>query len=356
MNIVMATPSFCPRIGGVEKHVLRVSEELVGLGHQVTVLTRRWEGARPEQEHVRGLTVRRVGGGIARAARERRADLLDAADVVHCHDLYSYLRFVAPVWAFAHGPLTARDHASQAPPVFVTFHGYEGYPIPRGARWLRRRLAARAAGTICVGEFICRWYDHPCDAISYGGVDAPRDRVRDPDPDAPALYVGRLAADTSIMGYLEALRRLRQRGHDISLVICGEGPLRDQVVEFAAEHDVDVTLRGWIAEPAAELRDCRFAFVSGYLSIMEAMAYRRLACALYDNPLKRDYLELFPGAANMIIADGPGSLAAALLRHIESPPATRATLDAAEAFARQQTWRRVAALYLDLYRKRGLAA
>jgi len=340
----MLTAYFHPRIGGVEKHVLRVSEELVKLGHQVTVLTRRWDASWPEHEQLRGMTVRRVAGGIAKAPRERRLDLLDAADVIHCHDLYPYLRFVAPAWPSGRAPL------------FVTFHGYERYPIPRTARWLRHRLAARAAGTICMGEFICRWYDHPCDAISYGGVDAPPRRVPDPDPDAPALYVGRLAPDTGIMGYLEALRRLRERGHDISLVVCGEGPLHERVLEFALEHDIDLVLRGWVTDPAMELLECRFAFVSGYLSILEAMAYRRLACSLYDNPLKRDYLRLFPAAQNMIIADGPESLASALLRHMESPDTAATMVAAAETHARNQTWRSVAELYLDLYRKRGLAA
>ena len=102
------------------------------------------------------------------------------------------------------------------------------------------------------------------------------------------------------------------------------------------------------------LDECRFAFVSGYLSILETMANRRLACSLYDNPLKRDYLELFPAAQNMIIADGPGSLASAIEEHARDPHKTKAMIDEAEAFARAQSWRKVAQLYLDLYRTRGL--
>jgi len=340
----MLTGYFAPHLGGVEKHVLRVSEELVRMGHSVTVLTRRWEREWPEEANLRGIRVRRLAGGISRALRDRQVDLFREAHVVHCHDLYPYLRFAAPAWPAAQAPL------------FVTFHGYEGYPVPRTARWLRRRLAARAAGIICMGEFICRWYGHSCDFVSYGGVDAPAARAVNPDPDAPALYVGRLAPDTGIMSYLEALRILRQRGYDIPLILCGDGPLRDKVIEFACEADVNVILRGWSADVTLFLDECRFAFVSGYLSILEAMAYRRLACALYDNPLKRDYLELFPAAQNMIIADNPESLALALQGHMDDPSKTKAMIDAAEGYARQQTWAQVAALYLDLYRQRGLGA
>jgi len=339
----MLTGHFAPRLGGVEKHVLRVSQELAHLGHAVTVLTRQWEPEWPQQEEVQGVRVRRAAGGLAKALLDRQLDLLQQADLIHCHDLYSYLRFYAPAWPAAR------------PPLFVTFHGYEGYPVSRTARWLRRRLAARAAGVICMGEFICRWYGHACDDISYGAVDAPAERPPPPAPDAPALYVGRLAPDTGIMEYLEALRILRDRGHVVALSICGDGPLRDAVVALARDADLAVTLHGWTADVGPLLSGCRFAFVSGYLTVLEAMAHRRLACSIHDNPLKRDYLELFPAAHHMIIADSPESLAADIQQHLEDANLAAARTEAAEAYAREQTWDRVAALYLGLYRKRGLA-
>ena len=337
----MLTGYFAPRLGGVEKHVLRVSEELVKLGHAVTVLTRRWEPEWPEHEELHGIRVRRVAGGIAKAPADRQLELFRAADAVHCHDLYPYLRFAAPAWPAARAPL------------FVTFHGYEGYPVPRIARWLRRRLAARAAGAICMGEFICRWYGHPCDTVSYGGVDAPPERTPDPPPGAPALYVGRLARDTGIVAYLEALRLLRQRGRALPLAICGDGPLREAVLARAEAAGLDVAFHGWQPDVEPFLDACRLAFVSGYLSILDAMAHRRLACSLYDNPLKRDYLQLFPAARNMVIADGPLALADAIASYLDDPDAAAAALDATEAYAHEQTWRKVADLYLQLYRTRG---
>jgi len=358
LNILMATGYFAPRVGGVEKHVLRISEELVRRGHAVTVLTRRWEAAWPQEEDLRGIRVHRVAGGMASAMRDRQVELLRRADVIHCHDLYAYLRFVVPAWPGLRSPL------------FVTFHGYERYPVPRAARWLRRRLAARAAGTICMGDFIRRWYGHGCDLVSYGGVDAPPVRAPDAAADAPAepalslpkggappaLYVGRLAPDTGIMAYMKALGLLRRHGHDVALSICGDGPLRDAVTVSARAAGIQVQLHGWTPDVAPFLERSRFAFVSGYLSILEAMAHRRLACALYDNPLKRDYLESFPAAPHMVIAADPEGLAAALARHLDQPAMTAPEVEAAAAYARAQTWERLASLYLDLYRSRGLPA
>src|SRR5436190_5487473 len=39
MKVLCFTPSFYPKIGGVEKHVLEISKELLKQGHIVSVLT-----------------------------------------------------------------------------------------------------------------------------------------------------------------------------------------------------------------------------------------------------------------------------------------------------------------------------
>ncbi|MBE9565844.1 MAG: glycosyltransferase family 4 protein, partial [Proteobacteria bacterium] len=160
----MVTPSFHPAVGGVETHVLRVSQCLAARGHEVTVLTHADE---PSEEMLGRLHVHRLprGGWFAawRAARPHIA----AADVVHCHDAYSFLHFYAP-----------SSYLSPRRPVFVTFHGYESYPIAAEAiRW-RRFVRRRARNALCMGDFICRWYGTECFAVSYGGVDP----VEDPPP------------------------------------------------------------------------------------------------------------------------------------------------------------------------------
>ena len=341
MNLLMLTPSFHPALGGVEKHLLRVSQELVAQGHQVTVVSQRTDPEWPAHDAVGEIHIRRLPRrpGLA-ALRSLLPSLVEWADLVHCHDAYPLLRWYLPVrW--------------MAPrrPAFITFHGYEAYPIPLQARLLRRLAERMTLGSICMGEFICTWYRTKCDAVSYGGVDPPP-QASDPQPGAGAVFVGRLAPDSGIADIIQALRLLHdEHGAPLPLTVCGDGPLRAHLERAAREAHLQVRFLGRVPDVTTHLLEARFAFVTGYLAILEAMACRRLVFAVYDNPLKRDYLTLFPAASAMVVAGSPEELARRLAAHLPSPHQDRALLDQAEAFAREQTWRRVAETYLQLWQE-----
>ena len=206
-----------------------------------------------------------------------------------------------------------------------------------------------------MGDFICRWYDTTCFAVSYGGADP----VPEPPPLPPtpsALFVGRLAEDTSIMLYLDALVALRQDyGRRLSLTVVGDGPLRVPAERYAEAQGLSVRFLGSVPQPGTLLGEAQLAFVSGYLAIWQAMAYRRLVFAVYDNELKRDYLLGFPEAKEtMVIAGGPADLAAELNRHLADPAAGNSMRERAARLAAEHTWDRVADLYLDMYRAHGI--
>ncbi len=341
MRILMISPSFYPAVGGVETHVRRVSACLAEAGHQVSVLT---HSDAPSEERLGPVMVHRLprtGWGAAwRLARPHIA----GAEVVHCHDAYSYLHFYLPSrW------LPPRR------PVFVTFHGYEGYPIPREAVRKRRFVRRRVRDALCMGDFICKHYGTRCYAVSYGGVDpAP---ASSPPPEPPsALFAGRLAEDTSVMGYLEGLVRLREKhGREVPIAVAGDGPLRARAEQYAREHGLQAVFHGPVADIGPLLEACRFAFVSGYLAIWEALARRRAVFALYDNPLKRDYLEGFPRAREvMTLLPGPAELADSLAEHLEAPARAAEMAEAGAALAAEHTWERVAGLYLEMYRAHGM--
>jgi glycosyltransferase involved in cell wall biosynthesis len=341
MRILMITPSFHPAVGGVESHVRRVSECLCEQGHQVTVLTHADHSSAEEMGPVAVHRLSRSGwSGAWRSARPHIA----AADVVHCHDAYSFLHFYLPsCW------LPPRK------PVFITFHGYEGYPIPREAvRW-RQFVRRRVLNALCMGDFICQRYDTPCFAVSYGGVDAVSSHV--PSPEEPsAVFVGRLAEDTSVMLYLEALAALRDDyGHRLRLTIAGDGPLRPIAERYAEAQDLRATFLGSVSDPAPLLGEAQFAFVSGYLAIWQALAHRRLVFAVYENELKREYLLGFPEAEEtMAIAGAPDELAEQLDGVLRDPEAAAERVERGARLAAENTWERVADLYLSMYRAHGV--
>ena len=336
----MITPSFHPSIGGVETHVRRVSECLAARGHEVTVLT---HASEPSDEMLGSIRVRRLPrAGWFTAWRASRPHVA-AADVVHCHDAYSFLHFYLP-----------SCYLPPRRPAFITFHGYEGYPIPREAVRRRRFVRARAVNALCVGEFICRWYGTACFAVSYGGADpVPRPPAL---PDTPsAVFVGRLAEDTSLMLYLDALVQLRaDYGRRVPLTVVGEGPLQSIAERYAQAQGLSVRFVGAAADPAPFIEAAQFAFVSGYLAIWQALARKRLVFAVYENELKRDYLYGFPEAARvMVIADSPAELASALNDHCANPRLGDEARELGARLAAQNTWDRVADLYLAMYRAHG---
>lgn len=342
MKILMMTPSFAPRIGGVEKHVLRVSQELNRQGHRVTVLTMRWEEEWAITEEVEGVTVYRIPRQFGLKSILLRWALIRDADLIHCHDAYPLIRYYFPFrFLFPRKPL------------FITFHGYERYPVPREAILLRKLARRLAGGCICMGGFIEKWYGTKCDLVSCGGVD-PGQPLTPAPPVGNALFVGRLETDTGIMEYLEALRLLAEQGRRLGLEVCGEGSLLPEIEEFAQEHGLDLRLHGFVSDLRPFWERARFAFVSGYLAIQEAMAAGRLVFAIYDNPLKHDYLASFPQANQvMVIAGSARELAGQLARYLDDPKLAEAKVAAATELVQGQSWARVAELYLELYRTKG---
>jgi len=346
MNILMLTPAFLPGLGGVERHVYQVARELAARENQVTVLTWTSRGAIPGDEEMDGLRVRRLSvvqarPGFRLAARWCQlascASLIRQADVVHCHDnFFDYLpfRFLWP-----------------RKPAFVTFHGWEGrYPPTWKAIWLRRLAACLAWGNICVGHYLEKWYGVRADRIVYGGVSAPAVGVANARTSTDIIFIGRLAEDTGVNLFLDALLLLQQEyGLDLSVDICGDGPLKAALMEKSRQAGLHVTYHGFVTDVGPYLEKSRFVVTTGYLSILEAMIHRRLVFGVYDNPLKRDCL-LAPWAKMMLVAGSALELARELAHYHANPQEAVPLIEQAYAWASGQTWSRVAETYLSLYR------
>lgn len=336
LKVLMLAPSYLPRLGGVERHVRFVTRELLAAGLQVRLATPRWEEDWSERETIDGLEVTRLSLR-SRHGRKQLLPLIEWAQVVHTHDAYPFLKYYLP-YRFLHPRL----------PVFTTFHGYEGYPIPLEAKALRRIVLWLTRGTICAGAFIPRWYHFTCTHLTHGGVDAPPER---PPLGESAVFVGRLEADTGFLQYLKAVRLLKEK-HAITLPleVCGDGSLRTEGERTATEAGLQVAFHGSVSDVMPYLAQARFAFTSGLLGMLEAMAAGSAVLALYDNPLKEDYLRLFPGAEHVCIADSEAELANQLVALMRSPEALEQRVAAAYEFAKEQTWAKVAEAYLSLYR------
>jgi len=348
----MLTAFFHPHIGGVERHVRSLSEEFVRRGYSITILTKRYDRALAPEERLGPIRILRFPQSTIPHTQKlgvwlwllSRLPLLLMADVIHVHDHTAFNAWYLPFRVLIPWK-----------PVFATFHGYEGLvPIPRryiiGRKWVERLTR----GNICVGHFLEKWYGTESDVITYGAVDPPEE-IREPEP-RTIIFMGRLEPDTGIMDYLRAmpliLDGLEAR---IKLIVCGDGSLRAEVREFAESRSLDVEMVGAVKDPSRWIQRGRFIFASGYLTILEAMVSRRLVFAVHDNLLKRDYLEMIPGAAEMMVTAGsPEELARRFREILDRPDREDAMIERACRFVREHTWERLADTYLELYRSRGV--
>lgn len=354
MKVVMAAWRFHPHIGGVERHVWEVSQRLLGLGCEITVVTERYAEDLPAHEL---LIVPEGKLEVLRVAswRGRRSHLdparwrtlgpalraMSQADLVHFHDFGPFVHWFEPFSWWIRKPRR-----------FVTFHGWEGIfpPAPETIR-VRARVEHGTRGNLCIGDFIPKWYGTTPSGVSYGGVEIPRGGPPSaPAPNAPGLFLGRLAEDSGILIVLEALAILARQGVHLPVRIAGDGPLRSQAEAFCQENGLDACFLGWVREPFEEIDAARMVFTSGYLGILESMAHGRLTAACYDNPLKEDYLRLMPVARHMLIAGSPVDLAECLIRTLRDGAVMAAMCQASQNWAQSQSWDMVAHQYLDLWR------
>jgi glycosyltransferase involved in cell wall biosynthesis len=348
MNVLMLTPAYPPSIGGVERHVSSVARELARDGHSVRVITWSATAVGPSTEdRIRVLRLpaphRPRGWRLAhrwRQLAENRQWILQA-DIVHCHDDYlDYLPF---------------RYRYPTKPAFVTFHGWEGqYPPSREAIWIRRLSCRLAHGSIAVGHYLAKWYGTASSHVTYGGVTPPASIISPPEVPADITFLGRLARDTGVVTLMEALAELKTEVSPLSVVVCGDGPLRAHLAELSQAAGLHVRFTGFVPDVEPYIAATRFVVASGYLSILETMVQRKPVFALYDNDLRRDYLLMMPHASEMmVVAASAGELAAQIRRFRSSPELASPLVERAYAWASDQTWQSVADTYLDLYRESG---
>lgn len=389
MTILFLTRRFYPQIGGVETHVLRVSEELVKRGNKVIIVADAIESNDKDTyasfeadsqtryigdksavggdsvvrssypEDLRGFTSDSAGTRVKgyKSTEQsnkiivyrlpkvkenrlkkisiwiwffRNRKFIEKADIVHCHDVFFWylpFRFLYPYKK-----------------VFTTFHGYEGYPLKLKNILIRKLSEKLSKGNICVGEFITKWYKTKPDIIIYGGVN--HIKYIKPINSISAVFIGRMDEQTNIDQYVKAIKKIKAKYPDFKFLAVGSGKYENKLGK-------DINKIGFINHELVikQMLEYRFAFVSRYLSILEAMEARRLVFAFYDNELKRDYLELTPFKDWIIIVNGVNDLYKKIIHIINHPEEERDLVNKAYLWVHTQTWHRVTSEYLKLWDK-----
>ena len=336
-HVLFLTPFFYPHVGGVEKHVYQISILLVRKGFSVSVVTVKHNKNLKAYEEVKGIKIYRIPYFPSNKLAKYKIwpwfvkyrNLFHSSDIIHCHDVFfRYLPF--------------RLLLPQKK-VYTTFHGYESYPVSQKAIIIRKISEKLSFGNICIGRFIEKWYGTKADYISYGGVNIVQSSKLKVKSDN-ALFIGRLDEQTGIKTYVDAIELIRKKVPNFKLTVIGDGKFKNQIIK-------QVNLIGWKKNPEKYFSSHRFAFVSRYLSILEAMAAKRLVFAVHDNPIKKDYLKMSPFAKNSIITSSPQELADKVEFYIKHPSAEKKLIEKGYAWVSKQTWERVTDTYVRLWSK-----
>lgn len=213
MRILVYSPAFLPRIGGLEINTANLARELAGRGHELTLVTSTPGDPGEDRDSFPFRVVREPS----------RRDFLRW--VRWCDVFFQQNISLRGLWPL----LLVRR------PWVVSHHSW--YRRPDGRRaWqdrLKRLLLRRAAASVAVSQAMADDLEVPSTVIlnSYRddlfrvlpGVERTRD----------LLFVGRLVSDKGVDVLLDALSLLRARGRQPRLTILGEGPEASRIAEQA---------------------------------------------------------------------------------------------------------------------------
>ncbi len=341
MKIVFVSRLYLPHLGGVEIHIREISTFLRKMGHEVSIVTLQHEKKLSLQAEYDEIKVFR----IPFEASENKKATWDAiknykqlfvdADIVHIHDVFWW---ILPIYSIIKKK------------VYTTFHGWETtYPIPVNAKIHRFLVAKLSRGTMHIGDFIQKFYWDKPDFVTYGGINQKRftksnNGATKKSKNLQFIFVGRLEKDTDINLYLDFLKELRAKKVAFEITWIGDGSLKKQCQEFG-----EVT--GFVKNISQYIVIADFVFASSYLSILEAQCLEKIVLAFYSNGLKKKYLETFPGSKYMLVAGSVESMFVKVEQLLTARKLLSQMQKDARQFALTNTWDKVVAQYLQLWRK-----
>src|SRR3990167_10093879 len=359
-KILFLTRSFYPNIGGVEKHILELSKVLIAKGHKISVITEKpysnnyHSGSSSDKlkGEILGIKIVRIDAGNNNWFKKFRIWLqllrnikkIYSADIVHCHDVFFWylpFRFIFPFKK-----------------IYTTFHGYEGNMIPTKKAIFMHKIAEKLSnGNICVGDYLKKWYGTKPDYITYGAVETPNHKLQITNKSKrknskyKILFLGRLEEETGIMEYLKALLMLKNIGTKFELTILGDGKLRRKAETFSKSNKINAEFKGFVENTDKYFRVCDFVFTSRYLGILEALAYKKLVFAHYNNPIKEDYLEMAPFSKFISISKNHQGLAKQIEFFLRENETSNDLIGNGFGWVKKQNWSNITDIYSDLWSK-----
>jgi glycosyltransferase involved in cell wall biosynthesis len=226
---------------------------------------------------------------------------------------------------------------STSTPHVVNWHRQQGWPMNHVERNAIRLTARAGAGVISVtdaqGEDLVR-LGFPLTRIRVvpNGVpppallDIPREQLRGrlklPGDKFLAVLVARLRPEKRVVDFIDAIALARDQRPDIMGVIVGDGPMTDELEQYAARRDASIRFVGHQSDPpmwmlAADVVCLTSRFEALPISLVEAISCGR-PCIATDVGGTRDIVE--EGVNGRLVApEDSRTLAATIVDLVQRP-------------------------------------
>jgi glycosyltransferase involved in cell wall biosynthesis len=388
-SVVHLTNAITPdKLGGLERYVRELAEQLARDGLDVTVITKRVLTASPSREITPdGVVLLRhdvpskstktfalrypfvVGYGVLRDLRS-----VPRTSVVHCHYAFTTLPllltrrpYVYTFHAPVHKEILSERGGSYVLPVAVQRGAV------RAVRMIEQLILRRARTIVVLSDAMAR----EVEALSPGsrekilkipgGFDSdffyPSDESRSAELSAPLrLFTARrLTVRTGVVELVEAVDALRQRGIDATLRVAGDGHQRHEIEQKIRELGLEgrVLLLGRISDEAvrdeyraADLVVMPTQELEGFgLTTAEAMAS---GAVVVGTPIGANVEVIGEFNRDLVSADSsPQAIAAVIADACDNSTTLNQLRRTAAAYARDRwSWKAVAKAYEGLYGRR----
>lgn len=337
MKVLQISQYYAPHVGGVEKHLSKVNQELIKDHYQLTVLAGNENLNIAKTELIDQVRVHRIDNRFSNHYKLKiwqqviaHRELFKEADIIHIHDVFWW---IIPLY-----PLIFHK-------IFITFHGYESSSGANKKAIFWHRLANKLSkGSIAVGGFHEKYYAVKADYVIFGASEQEQS-TNNKNNLKKIIFVGRLVPETGILTYLEALSILKNSKINYHLDVFGDGLLMNRAKEYARKHELDVTFHATVAEAEKLFANYPIAFVSSYLSICEALKQNCRVIAHYHNQFVKDYLTMSVFKDYIFMTDNPQKIAQAIIK----APKTK-TFD--KKISNSLSWTVITNTYKKLWQKK----
>lgn len=322
VKVLFITRLFYPHIGGVEKHIEKVSGQLQKMNYDISVLTTKHTDNLLENEEYKNIKICRINPPKIKFVGLLyiwywmifHLKWINSFDVIHIHDIF--------IWYW---PLKVLLPFKK---VFVTIHG-QWSKIPKKIDVIQKKIAVIFSNaSVCVGRYLEKYYAIKADHIIYGATDYRRKTGK---KDAKViLYVGRLDKDLTLRLLLQVAKKLK----GFKVLFCGDGDMRKECEKYGK-------VLGF-TDPHKYLSKANYCFASGYLTIIEALSCECNVIVSYANSIQKDYYEMTPFKKYIHIFSNSDKILEYFQKNVKIDKL-------ATKWAHKQNWMKIAEVYQTMW-------